>query len=69
MNEYEKVVRDLERSKEELQEKNEDLEKFHDVVVGRELKMMQLEKDAQELQKELAKVKGERKDRDSRGKR
>ncbi|MGH7230792.1 MAG: PAS domain-containing protein, partial [Nitrospiraceae bacterium] len=40
---YEQAVRDLERSKVELEEKNRDLEQFHDVVVGRELKMMELE--------------------------
>jgi len=35
-----------------LQEKIEDLEKFHEVVVGRELKMMQLEKEVRLLQQE-----------------
>src|SRR6201997_4742957 len=44
MREYEKVVRDLEESKAELQEKILDLEKFEEVVVGRELKMIALEK-------------------------
>src|SRR5205814_875228 len=38
MREYEQVVRDLEESKAELQEKILDLEKFEEVVVGRELK-------------------------------
>src|ERR671914_99626 len=37
MREYEQVVRDLEKSKSELQEKILDLEKFEEVVVGREL--------------------------------
>src|SRR5206468_2130114 len=38
MRAYEQVVRDLEKSKSELQEKILDLEKFEEVVVGRELK-------------------------------
>src|SRR5438094_86147 len=37
MRAYEQVVRDLEKSKSELQEKILDLEKFEEVVVGREL--------------------------------
>src|SRR2546430_1072432 len=45
MREYEQVVRDLEKSKSELQEKILDLEKFEEVVVGRELKMIALEKE------------------------
>lgn len=45
MSEYEKILRDLEQSKAELQEKIQDLEKFEEVVVGRELKMMALEKE------------------------
>src|SRR5947209_4768333 len=45
MREYEQVVRDLEKSKNELQEKILDLEKFEEVVVGRELKMIALEKE------------------------
>src|SRR5204863_514358 len=40
MREYEQVVRDLEKSKGELQEKILDLEKFEEVGVGRELKMI-----------------------------
>ena len=53
MREYEKVVRDLEKSKSELQEKILDLEKFGEVVVGRELKMIALEKDLEKLRKKL----------------
>src|SRR6266702_2143745 len=45
MRAYEKVVRDLQESKAELQEKILDLEKFEEVVVGRELKMIALEKE------------------------
>jgi PAS domain S-box-containing protein len=54
MREYEQVVRDLEKSKSELQEKILDLEKFEEVVVGRELKMIALEKELESRQKELA---------------
>jgi PAS domain S-box-containing protein len=53
MRAYEKVVRDLEESKAELQEKILDLEKFEEVVVGRELKMIALEKEVEKLQKEV----------------
>src|SRR5438477_372927 len=52
MREYEQVVCDLEKSKSELQEKILDLEKFEEVVVGRELKMIALEKELETLQKE-----------------
>src|SRR2546421_588696 len=53
MREYEQVVCDLEKSKSELQEKILDLEKFEEVVVGRELKMIALEKELESLQKEV----------------
>jgi PAS domain S-box-containing protein len=46
---YEQVVRDLQQSKAELQEKILDLEKFEEVVVGRELKMIALEKELARL--------------------
>src|SRR5712672_311702 len=51
MREYEQVVRDLEKSKAELQEKILDLEKFEEVVVGRELKMIALEKEIESLKR------------------
>src|SRR2546425_10495545 len=51
MREYEQVVRDLEKSKNELQEKILDLEKFEEVVVGRELKMIALEKELESLRR------------------
>src|SRR5437879_12051065 len=51
MRAYERVVRDLEKSKGELQEKILDLEKFEEVVVGRELKMTALEKELESLRK------------------
>jgi PAS domain S-box-containing protein len=60
MRAYEQVVRDLEESKTELQEKILDLEKFEEVVVGRELKMIALEKELESLQQEVAKLRAER---------
>ena len=57
MRAYEAVVRDLEESKTELQEKILDLEKFEEVVVGRELKMIALEKELEQLQAEVEKNK------------
>src|SRR3989442_397277 len=51
MREYEQAVRDLEEYKNELQEKILDLEKFEEVVVGRELKMIALEKELESLRK------------------
>jgi len=60
MRAYEAVVRDLEQSKTELQEKILDLEKFEEVVVGRELKMIALEKELEQLQAESEKAKRER---------
>jgi PAS domain S-box-containing protein len=59
MRAYEAVVSDLERSKTELQEKILDLEKFEEVVVGRELKMIALEKELESLQAEVAKTRAE----------
>ena len=53
MRAYEQVVRDLEKSKQELQEKILDLEKFEEVVVGRELKMIALEKELEQLRRDL----------------
>ena len=53
MREYEQVVRDLEKSKSELQERILDLEKFEEVVVGRELKMIALERELDSLRKKL----------------
>src|SRR5919109_1195804 len=60
MREYEKVVRDLQQSKAELQEKILDLEKFEEVVVGRELKMIALEKESESLRQELEQLRGKR---------
>ena len=55
MRAYERVVHDLEGSKAELQEKILDLEKFEEVVVGRELKMIALEKEIERLKQEMDK--------------
>jgi PAS domain S-box-containing protein len=60
MRAYEQVVRDLEQSKGELQEKILDLEKFEEVVVGRELKMIALEKELESLRSEVEKARGEK---------
>src|SRR5881275_1594046 len=60
MRAYEQVVRDLEQSKAELQEKILDLEKFEEVVVGRELKMIALEKELERQQRELDKLQADR---------
>jgi len=56
---YERVVRDLRASQTELQEKILDLEKFEEVVVGRELKMIALEKEIETLRQQLEKMKAE----------
>jgi PAS domain S-box-containing protein len=53
MRAYERVVRDLEESKTELQEKILDLEKFEEVVVGRELKMIALEKELEKFKRDI----------------
>ena len=60
MRAYEEVVRDLEQSKSELQEKILDLEKFEEVVVGRELKMIALEKELEALREELGRLRADR---------
>jgi PAS domain S-box-containing protein len=60
MRAYEEVVRDLEQSKTELQEKILDLEKFEEVVVGRELKMIALEKELEALREELGRLRADR---------
>jgi PAS domain S-box-containing protein len=66
MRAYERVVRDLQQSQAELQEKILDLEKFEEVVVGRELKMIALEKELENLRQEPEKVKAERMGPDGR---
>lgn len=51
------VEKKLLESQRQLQERLSDLEQFHDVVVGRELKMMELEEEVARLQRELAEYK------------
>jgi PAS domain S-box-containing protein len=60
MRAYERAVHDLERSKAELQEKILDLEKFEEVVVGRELKMIALEKELEQMSAQLEKLRSQR---------
>jgi len=60
MRAYERVVRDLRASQGELQEKILDLEKFEEVVVGRELKMIALEKEVESLRHQNERMKAER---------
>jgi FixJ family two-component response regulator len=48
------LVKELQDSQDALQEKIEDLEKFEQVVVGRELKMIALEKEIERLKRSLA---------------
>jgi PAS domain S-box-containing protein len=54
MEEYERVMQELEKSKATLLDKVRDLELFHDVVVDRELKMIQLEREIAMLRDKLA---------------
>src|SRR5256886_299747 len=67
MREYAKVVHDLEKSKSELQEKILDLEKFEEVVVGRELKMIALEKELESVRKEVERLRAGGFERDGAG--
>ena len=60
MRAYEQVVRDLEQSKAELTEKILDLEKFEEVVVGRELKMIALEKELESIRADVGKLRADR---------
>src|SRR5438552_3749127 len=60
MREHEQVVRDLVKSRTELQEKVLELEKFEEVVVGRELKMIALEKELEQVRADVARLRTER---------
>ena len=51
MTAYDAMVRDLERSQSTLMEKVRELEQFEEVVVGRELKMIALEKELAKFKK------------------
>jgi polyhydroxyalkanoate synthesis regulator phasin len=55
----EQLVRDLHEARAELQEKIGDLEKFEEVVVGRELKMLALEKEIEKLKREVTGLRAE----------
>ncbi len=60
MRAYEQVLRDLQENKAELQEKILDLEKFEEVVVGRELKMIALEKEIENMRRQMEKQRTEK---------
>src|SRR5437867_3394871 len=60
MRAYERVVRDLRASQAVLQQKILDLEKFEEVVVGRELKMIALEREVESLRHQLERMKAEK---------
>jgi len=47
--EREELIRELERTRETLEDKIQELEDFHDAVVNRELKMIELEKEVKQL--------------------
>jgi hypothetical protein len=48
-------TQELEKSKEELQGRVNELEKFHKLTIGRELKMVELKEEIEKLKKELEK--------------
>lgn len=50
----EQAMLELQRSQADLHETIHELERFEDVVIGRELKMVSLEKEVERLRKELA---------------
>src|SRR5262249_39143804 len=60
MRAYEQAARDLQQSQAELQDKILDLEKFEEVVVGRELKMIALEKEIERLKREIERLRSEK---------
>jgi hypothetical protein len=55
--ELERVVEALKASEARLQTKNDELEKFHDMVVGRELRLVELEKQVTRLQATIDQLK------------
>jgi PAS domain S-box-containing protein len=48
----------IKKTETELRDRLEELEKFHRITVGRELKMMELKKEIEKFKKELEKYKG-----------
>jgi PAS domain S-box-containing protein len=55
--ERDRLIRELEQTQETLKEKIEELEQFHDAVVNRELKMIELEKEVERLRAECQRSK------------
>ena len=59
ISDYQKNLKDekteLEQAKKELQQKVADLEKFYNLTVGREMKMVELKKKMKEMEKETKK--------------
>lgn len=51
-------LREIEKKELELREKIEELEKFHKLAIGRELKMVELKEEIEKLKKELEEYKG-----------
>lgn len=49
-----RMEKELQRSRDRLYDRGKELEQFHDAVVGRELKMIELEKDNARLRAKLA---------------
>ena len=56
LNQLQRERRRLEDVQEQLQDKIQDLEKFHDVVVGRELKLIETETELERLRQEVARL-------------
>jgi PAS domain S-box-containing protein len=56
---YKRLLRDLEESQSELQQKIVELEQFEESVVGRELRMIALEKRVEKLKREVGQLKVE----------
>jgi PAS domain S-box-containing protein len=54
--ERERLVHELRQTHKRLEEKVQELEEFHDVVVNRELKMMALEKEVEQLRADNARL-------------
>jgi len=57
LNFQKKLEEEVKRKTKELQEKIEELEAFHKIAVGRELKMIELKEENQKLKEELKKYK------------
>ena len=53
----ERLIRDLKKTQDELRDKVEELEQFHDATVNRELKLIELEKEVEQLRAENVRLK------------